>query len=115
MIVFVFGSNIAGIHGKGAALTAKRLYGAKQGIGIGYVGHSYAIPTKDQNLKTLHILEIVTYVQEFKNFAHDNKHMNFLVTRVGCGLAGFQDADIAPFFKGSPENCFFSARWSQYL
>lgn len=115
MIVFVFGSNLAGIHGKGAALHAKHFYGAKQGIGVGFVDRSYAIPTKDANLKTLHILDIVPYVNEFKHFALTSQHRNYLVTRIGCGLAGFRDEDIAPLFRGSPENCFFSARWSKYL
>lgn len=114
-IIFVFGSNLAGRHGKGAALTAIRNYGATWGEGIGLNGQSYAIPTRDANLNTLSLSTIKCYVDDFLTFAKTRPDLNFLVTRVGCGLAGYTNADMAPLFKGAPANCFFSADWHKYL
>jgi hypothetical protein len=114
-MVFVFGSNLAGRHGKGAALTALRSHRAKYGIGEGYVGNSYAIPTKDGKLNILHIDEISNYINKFKRFAIEKYNYEFQVTRIGCGLAGFNDSEIAPMFKGSPPNCMFDTKWKEYL
>lgn len=114
-IIFVFGSNTAGRHGRGAALDAKMNYGAIQGIGSGHYGNSYAIPTKGNNLEVLSLNLIDQYVNNFLVYARGRSKFNFLVTRVGCGLAGYTDAQIAPMFLNAPENCFFSARWARYL
>lgn len=113
--VFVFGSNLAGVHGAGAARAAMDRYGAVYGEGVGMTGNSYAIPTKDKQIKTLGLVDIALHVANFKIFAASNPEMKFFVTRVGCGLAGYADEDIAPMFRGSPPNCDFPSEWGPYL
>jgi hypothetical protein len=102
--VFVFGSNLAGRHGKGAALTARQLHGAIYGQGVGLQGRSYAIPTKDAQLQTLPLDVIKAHVREFIAFAVEHDELTFNLTRIGCGLAGYTDTDIAPMFKWAPSN-----------
>jgi ribA/ribD-fused uncharacterized protein len=97
--IFVFGSNLAGRHGKGAALCAKNEHGAIYGEGIGLQGDSYAIPTKDESIKTLPLDRIKKYVDDFLIFAARHPEMEFNVTRIGCGLAGYKDEDVATMFK----------------
>ncbi len=109
--VFVFGSNLAGRHGKGAALTAYRNHGAIYGQGVGMQGNSYAIPTKDEQLNTLPLHKIKQYVDTFIKFAVLNPEMKFEVTRIGCGLAGYEDHEIAPMFKAAPQNCILPVGW----
>jgi hypothetical protein len=92
--IFVFGSNLAGLHGGGAARIAFNYFGAVWGKGIGLQGQSYAIPTMQGGVET-----IKPYVDEFVAFAKINKKCTFLVTRIGCGIAGFKDEEIAPLFK----------------
>lgn len=112
--IFVFGSNTAGRHGKGAALTAKLHYGAKQGQGVGLVGQSYAIPTKNGRLQTLPLSHIQNYVDEFIEFAkHSN--LNFFVTAIGTGLAGYRHEQIAPMFADAPKNCRLPPEWLDIL
>ncbi|MCI9286076.1 MAG: hypothetical protein HFJ91_09910 [Muribaculaceae bacterium] len=91
--VFVFGSNLAGSHGGGAALTAWRRFGAIQGQGVGMQGQSYAIPTMQGGVET-----IKPYVDDFINLAREWDQTTFYVTRIGCGIAGFTDEQIAPLF-----------------
>jgi hypothetical protein len=105
MIVFVFGSNLAGRHGKGAALEARRMHGAKYGQAVGLQGNSYAIPTKDEHIRTLPLDRIKPYVDEFILFARGHPTWTFNVTAIGCGLAGYTPKDIAPMFALAPENC----------
>jgi hypothetical protein len=112
--IFVFGSNLAGRHGKGAALTAYRQHGAIYGQGIGIQGNSYAIPTKDEQLNTLPLNKIERYVKQFLRFAELNPEMDFEVTRVGCGLAGYDDIDIAPMFITAPKNCLLPVGWRSF-
>lgn len=112
--IFVFGSNLAGFHGAGAALAAYKYYGATLGQGEGLSGISYAIPTKDENLRPRELEDIRQSVNTFVQFTHDHPEMNFFVTRVGCGLAGFKDRVIAPMFKGAI-NCSFAEEWRAYL
>jgi hypothetical protein len=95
--IFVFGSNEAGIHGKGAAKQAKR-WGAKNGIGEGLSGHTYAIPTKNKDIETLSLHKIQKYVNRFIEYAFWHSELTFLVTKIGCGLAGYKEEDIAPMF-----------------
>lgn len=109
--VFVFGSNLAGRHGKGAALFAKRHHGAIYGQGVGRQGASYAIPTKDSCLRTLPLSTIEIYVQEFIRYAAANYQLCFNVTAIGCGLAGYKHSDIAPMFKNAPRNCVLPQEW----
>ena len=103
--VFVFGSNLAGRHGKGAALCAMKDHGAIYGQGVGMQGHSYAIPTKDHQLKTLPLEMIKKYVDDFLSFAGEHPDWHFHVTAIGCGLAGYGPWDIAPMFNEAPYNC----------
>lgn len=102
--VFVFGSNIEGRHGKGAALHAKKYFRAIQGRGAGRQGDSYAIPTKATPYITLPLNEINSYVKEFLSYANARYWESFNVTEIGCGLAGYTPADIAPMFKGASDN-----------
>lgn len=113
--VFVFGSNLAGLHGKGAALVAKHMYGAEQGVGQGHTGSAYAIPTKDRWLRSRNLYDVKRSVNEFLQFAKDHPEMDFFVTRVGCGLAGYADADISVMFRGASRNCSFAKQWRRYL
>ena len=115
MECFVFGSNLAGVHGAGAALYARKHHGAIYGQGIGLQGNSYGIPTKDEYIRTLPIREITLYVDQFIEFAKQNYEMTFEVTRVGCGLAGYTDIQIAPLFKNAPSNCILPTEWEQFI
>lgn len=94
--VFVFGSNLAGMHGGGAAWVAYRKFGAVMGQGVGLQGQSYAIPTMQGGVET-----IAPYVDEFLSFAKEHPELFFYVTRIGCGIAGFRDSQIAPLFAGA--------------
>ncbi len=97
--IFVFGSNKAGLHYGGAARVAANLFGAVIGEGIGLQGNSYAIPTLDENFNQLHIQEVEGYVSSFVEYAKASTDKCFLVTKIGCGIAGFSVEDIAPLFK----------------
>lgn len=103
--IFVFGSNRLGIHGKGAAKTAKLKFGAKNGIGEGLYGRSYAIPTKsrptNQEIDILSLEEIEWHVNKFIEVAKKNPKLVFMVTKIGCGLAQYSPKDIAPLFKNA--------------
>lgn len=96
--VFVFGSNLAGRHGKGAALWARQHRSAIYGRGEGLQGNCYAIPTKDAQLRTLSIDDIANHVCHFLEFALSHPEMTFQVTPIGCGLAGYEPKDIAWMF-----------------
>ncbi len=112
--VFVFGSNLAGIHGAGAAKAALDFFGAKWGFGEGFMGSSYAIPTKGHLITTLPLHMIEEHITRFVQFTKDNPELNFFVTRVGCVLAGYSDKEIAPLFRGAI-NCSFAEEWKGYL
>lgn len=112
--IFVFGSNLAGRHGAGAAKAALQEHGAVYGVGIGIQGSSYAIPTKDEHIRTLPLNKIERYVETFIKFATLNPELRFNVTRIGCGLAGYDDPDIAPMFKNAPDNCILPAGWRNF-
>lgn len=114
-VIFVFGSNLSGIHGAGAAKEALLSFGAKRGVGRGLVGNSYAIPTKGKHLEFIPLTEIMPYVHEFVLFTKKRPDLEFWITRVGCGLAGFRDADIAPLFRGCGDNCSFPEPWKPFL
>jgi hypothetical protein len=113
--VFVFGSNLKGIHGKGAAKVAAILFGAKHGFFSGRCGNSYAIPTKDENIQTISLDRIKPYIDEFIRRSHKYQEVEYFVTRVGCGLAGYEDKDIAPLFKGCGDNVSFPEEWKEYI
>lgn len=110
-MIFVFGSNLAGRHGKGAALHAREKHGAECGVGVGRTGSSYAIPTKDERLRTLPLTTIALYVEQFLDYAAQHPQLRFEVTRIGCGLAGYQEEDIKPMFVRATENCQLPEGW----
>lgn len=112
-MIFVFGSNLAGRHGKGAALVALREHGAIYGRGTGLQGDSYAIPTKDAQLRSLVLDQIQKHVETFIAFAKAHPQLEFFVTRIGCGLAGYTDDQISPMFKEAPDNCHLPSGWRQ--
>ena len=115
-MIFVFGSNLGGRHDAGAARYAYEHKGAKWLVGQGRMGDSYALPTKDIFLKTLPLIIIRGYVLDFLDYATTHElDLTFQVTRVGCGLAGCKDSDIAPMFKDAPSNCYFDEAWKLYL
>lgn len=111
--IFVFGSNLAGRHGRGAALFARNHYGAVYGVGEGLTGKAYAIPTKDNQLKTRTLKEIEESISTFVCFAGANPDKMFLVTPIGTGLAGYTKRDIAEIFYGLKltKNVFFTKEW----
>lgn len=113
--IFVFGSNLAGRHGAGAAKIAAEQYGAMYGIGFGFWGNSWAIPTKNFKIKTIPLNIIEEYIYMFVKYTHDHPNNKFFVTRVGCGLAGYKDEEIAPLFGQCNTNCNFPIEWKQYL
>ena len=96
--IFVFGSNLSGFHGGGAARLAYERFGAVWGLGVGLQGRSYAIPTMQGGVET-----IKPYVDQFRDFALVHPEYKFLVTRIGCGIAGFTPKQIAPLFATAIE------------
>lgn len=113
--VFVFSSNEAGIHGAGAARTAYQKHGARWGFSYGHQGDSFAIPTKDSELEPLGLHRVKQYVDGFLAFAAGHRRLDFHISRVGCGLAGFTDQQIAPLFKAASFNCHFDEAWKPIL
>lgn len=113
-LLFVFGSNLFGRHGKGSALAARKKYGAIYGQGVGAQGRSYGIPTKDGYLKILDLIIIESYVEDFKNYMARNPLIKSFVCAVGTLNAGYDHSDIAPMFKGL-ENCWFDERWKPFI
>lgn len=96
--IFVFGSNLAGMHGGGAAYAAFKSFGAEWGVGVGRTGQCYAIPTMQGGVETIR-----PYVDEFIEYAKQHPELLFLVTRIGCGIAGFTNEEIAPLFRAAFE------------
>jgi hypothetical protein len=111
--IFVFGSNLAGYHKLGSARIALLHYGAIKGKGVGRMGNSFAIPTKNNALNTLPLFKIKDFIRIFKDYVIYNPEMNFFVTRIGCGYAGYKDEDIAPMFKGIYAD--YPEEWRKYL
>lgn len=113
--VFVFGSNYAGRHGKGAALKARQKFGARNGQGTGRMGQSYGIATKGHRLGVLPLHAIQVQVERFIRYAEQHPDTRFLVTPIGCGLAGYKPSDIAPMFQGAPSNVSLPSSFINYL
>lgn len=109
--VFVFGSNLAGRHGAGSALKALRHHGAKLGHGVGYHGNSYAIPTKTSTFQVLSLDQIGRYVDSFIEFAKARPELEFDVVKIGCGLAGYSEEQMAPLFSKAPDNVILPEGW----
>lgn len=110
--VFVFGSNLEGLHGGGAALLAYERFGAIWGQGTGLQGKSYGIPTMHGGIDA-----IAPYVDEFIAFAREHRELKFLVTEIGCGIAGFTVEEMAPLFKDAmdEENIYLPQRFIRIL
>lgn len=110
--IFVFGSNLEGLHGGGAALLAYERFGAVWGQGTGLQGKSYGIPTMHGGIDT-----IAPYVDEFIAFAREHRELKFLVTEIGCGIAGFTVGEMAPLFKDAmdEENIYLPQRFIDIL
>ncbi|MBQ7698098.1 MAG: hypothetical protein IJT35_05910 [Paludibacteraceae bacterium] len=108
--IFVFGSNLAGSHGGGAARVAHQRFGAEWGVGVGRTGQCYAIPTMQGGVDTIR-----PYVDAFIRYAEQHPELVFLVTRVGCGIAGFKDKQIAPLFQAAAtmKNVSLPRRWRE--
>ena len=106
--IFVFGSNLKGMHSGGAAYIAYRKFGAIMGQGVGLQGQSYGIPTMQGGVETIR-----PYVDEFIEFAKEHPELTFLVTRIGCGIAGFTDDEISPLFEKAHdvENIVLPPNW----
>lgn len=93
--IFVFGSNAEGMHLGGAARTAHMKFGAVWGNGEGLQGQSYAIPTMEGEESTKRAVE------RFVQFAQEHPELKFLVTPIGCGIAGYTPKEIAPMFEAA--------------
>lgn len=117
--IWVFGSNLKGRHGKGAAKVARESFGASYGVAFGPTGRAYAIPTKSvPTMEPQHVLpleDIAVHVGRFIEYARANPDKRFFVTAVGTGLSRLQDAQIAPLFAGAPENCSFAQQWRPFI
>lgn len=114
-VVFVFGSNLAGRHGKGAAKVAAEMFGARHGEAVGRLGMAYAIPTKNATFRPLPLNAVEFYIDGFVEYARSNMTTRFFVTRIGRGLAGNADADIAPLFRAAPCNCDLPEAWREWI
>jgi hypothetical protein len=116
--IFVFGSNLSGLHYGGAAKHAHTKLGAKMYVGEGITGSCYALPTVSRKIgKPLTLNEIQARVEKFCGFVLENSNLNFFVTRVACVLAGYKDEDIAPMFNAikNCENVSFAEEWQEFL
>lgn len=109
--IFVFGSNLAGRHGAGAAKFAHAMYAAEHGTGEGRTGRAYALPTKDAKLKPRPLADIERSVDTFLAYTREHPELEFYVTRVGCGLAGYDDHQVAPFFLLAGDNVTLLDGW----
>lgn len=113
--IFVFGSNLAGRHGAGAAKYALEKKGAVLFQGEGLQGTSYGIATKDERIRTRGLVEIERSVMEFLRFAESRPDLTFDITPIGCGLAGYKRSQIEPLFAGMPPNCRFNPSWDEHI
>ncbi len=99
--IYVFGSNLSGIHGAGSAKFAKENFGAVEGVSFGLEGQSFAVPTKDKYIGTMHTYQIKPYVDQFITFAKTRPDLTYYVVEIGCLLGGHTPKDIAPLFKAA--------------
>jgi hypothetical protein len=109
--IFVFGSNTAGIHGAGAALQAHRQFGAKLGCGVGLTGDCYAFPTLNERFERLPLSRLESERDELYRTCGQNPGWLFLLTKVGCGLAGFPEATMRGLFINPPINLILPEDW----
>jgi hypothetical protein len=109
--VFVFGSNTAGRHGAGAALQARMQWGAELGVGEGLTGQCYAFPTLDHDLNQRSLDEITESVNKLYTVCEHNPDLTFLLTKVGCGLAGYPESVMQSLFQNHPNNLILPLDW----
>jgi hypothetical protein len=108
--IFVFGSNLMGYHGGGAAKYARDVCGAEMGVGEGLTGDSYALPTCKAPGKAMPATDAALAVSRFREFAKQHPEMDFLLTAVGCGIAGFSVEQVAHWCDGMPDNVYLQAK-----
>lgn len=113
--VFVFGSNLAGTHAGGAAKTALLHFGAVKGVGRGWSGQSYAIPTMNEHLQQMPLSQIEHYIEDFKIYTKNHPKIKYFITSVGCGVAGYKVEEIAPMFKGISKNVIFPVSFRPFV
>jgi len=113
--IFVFGSNLAGLHSLDLALIAKNYFAAEFGVGMGITGRSYAIPVKDRFIRFLSTKEIRKYVDMFKEYTHAHPDLKFWITELGVERRGYKHWEIAPLFLGCNTNCVFPDQWRKIL
>ena len=122
--IFVFGSNLAGRHGKGSAKVAYEKFGAIYSQGEGRQGQSYAIATKDGRkgtppladpAATLSLDKIKKGVDTFIQYAKSHPDDKFFIVRLGCDLAAWKDSDIGPMFTDAPSNCSLPENWKEFV
>ncbi len=113
--MFVFGSNLAGQHNDGAARIAQLFFGAMTGVGRGWSGQSFAIPTLNEHLQQMPISQIAHYIEDFKIYTQNHLNTKYFITALGCGIAGYQISDIAPLFQGISCNVIFPESFRPYV
>ncbi len=113
--IFVFGSNLLGRHAGGAARTACLHFGAVQGVGRGWMGQSFAIPTINEHLEPMPLSQIQHYIDEFKVYVKNHPKNQYFITSIGCGIAGYQIEEIAPMFKGIAKNVILPISFQVFL
>ena len=112
---FVFGSNLAGEHSSGAAKTALEHFGALNGVGRGWSGQSFAIPTMNEHLQQMPLSQIQHYIDDFKTYTKNHPKNKYFLTSIGCGIAGYKVEEIAPMFKGISHNVIFPASFRPFV
>lgn len=113
--VFVFGSNLAGTHQGGAAKIAHQHFGAMKGVGRGWSGQSFAIPTMNEHLQQMPLSQIQHYIEDFKIYTQNHPKIKYFITAIGCGVAGYKVEEIAPMFKGISHNVIFPASFRPFV
>lgn len=113
--VFVFGSNMAGTHAGGAAKIAHLHFGAMIGVGRGWSGQSYAIPTMNEHLQQMPLSQIANYIEDFKIYTKNHPKTKYFITAIGCGVAGYKVEEIAPMFKGISRNVIFPISFRPFV
>lgn len=113
--VFVFGSNLAGQHIDGAAKTALTHFGALKGVGRGWSGQSYAIPTINEHLQQMPLSQIQHYIDDFKIYTKNHPKIQYFITSLGCGIAGYKIEEIAPMFRGISRNVIFPQSFRAFV
>lgn len=113
--VLVFGSNLRGVHGAGAAAWVSAQCGARPVVGEGHTGNGYALPTCSRPGVPLTLDQIACSARRFIEYAITHTETKFFLTRVGCGIAGFKDSEIAPLFAKVPSNVRTPPEWDPYL